>query len=155
MDRRRFIIRISILFLISLALVSCGRTKDIRITSYSLASVSPRGFKAVDAVLALGIDNPAMAFTISELEGMVKNNGEPAATFTAEPVTINRKSSDTYEVPCHAALDSGITLADAIKLISSKDFSPYTVDVSFHVKTRSGISKVMKYNDLKISDIIR
>lgn len=155
MDRRHHIIRISVLLLISLALVSCGRTKDIRITSYSLVSVSPRGFRAVDAVLALGIDNPAMAFTISDLEGTVKNDGEPAATFTAEPVSITRKSSEIYEVPCHAALDSGITLADAIKLVSSKDFSPYTVDVSFQVKTKSGISKVMKYNDLKISDLIR
>ena len=61
---------------------SLRKVKDIKVTSCGLESYSMQGLRSLSAVLALGIDNPAMSFTVTSLDGVIKYNGEDFATYT-------------------------------------------------------------------------
>ena len=53
-----------------------SKVKDIKVTSCGLESYSLKGLRSIDAVLAVGIDNPTFAFKVMDVSGTVKYNGE-------------------------------------------------------------------------------
>ena len=73
--------RLLVLAVTLLAAASCARFQDIKVNSCSLGSVSLRGFTAADAVLDMEIDNPTMAFTISDIDGAVIHAQADTAIF--------------------------------------------------------------------------
>ena len=52
-----------------LALTSCNKYKDIKVTSSKVESFKLDGMRAADLVIALGVDNPAGKVEILELNG--------------------------------------------------------------------------------------
>ena len=67
------------------ALPGCGslaKVKEIKVTSCGVESYSMKGLRSLDAVLAIGIDNPAMEFTVNELDGILKYHGEDSSRLT-------------------------------------------------------------------------
>ena len=75
-------VSLSVLFFGSCSGIS--KIKDIKVTSCGVESYSLKGLRSIDAVLAIGIDNPAMAFTVTDLSGILKYNGEDVAFYTAD-----------------------------------------------------------------------
>jgi len=132
----------------------CSKVKDIKVTSCSLESFSPRGLRSVDAVLAIGIDNPSVAFRITSLEGVVKYNGEDFATYTADTVSVDRKSSKVYDVPCSAVLSESVTLMKALSIISNGDLEGFTTDVKAKVKLKGGAGTTLNYKDIDLNEVV-
>lgn len=154
MTEMRRLLTILALSIALFASAGCSGVNDIKVTSCSIASVSPKGLKSLSALLMLGIENPIMAFTVSDLEGVINNNGREFATFEAGKLPVARKSSKVYPLTCSGSISKGVGLMDLIKLAGSKDFSGMTIDMKVKVKLKCGIGKTLRFKDLKVTDLM-
>lgn len=150
---KRLLTLLSIVTLM-MSLTSCAGVKDIKLTSFAVKSVSLSGLKSVNGVLALGIENPIMGFTISDLKGVVNRKGEEFATFSAGKLPVSRKSSKVYPLSCSGSIAKNVGLLDLMKLAGSKDFSDLTVDISVKIKLRCGIGKTLRFKEMKVSELM-
>lgn len=133
--------------------VGCGKVEDIKVTSFSLKSITPTSLRSVRTKIALEIDNPVMQFTLSDINGILYHNGEEFAYFTAEPLVIARKK-DTYtlngEIKFAGSIFSGVMTA-VLGNLKAKDF---TVDIYAKAKSKLGFHKALKYEGLKLDELI-
>lgn len=141
--------------LMALSFSSCSKIKDIKVTSVAIESFSPRGLRSVDAVLAVGIDNPAMAFTITRLEGVVKYNGEDFAVYSADTLAVGKKCVKVYDVPCSASLSESVSLLDLASFAKKRDLEGFTTDVVATVKLKSGAGTTLRFKDLDLNKMTR
>ena len=145
---------LAIVFLL-VAAVACGRFEDIRINSCKLDSASPRGLTAVDAVLDVEIDNPATSFTVSDIQGVVLRNGIDSLIFiTGGPVDVQRRSVQSYKVPCTATLGRNVGLFELLNVVNSKDYEGYTLEVEMEVSLKNGIKRTVKLDPFQLADLL-
>ena len=133
---------------------SCARYKDISVTSCEVVSLSPNGLRAVDAVLSVGVHNPTVAFTLSDIAGTVREGENVIATFEGGPVSVERKSDQEYDLPCTLTLDESLSLFQVLSIIKKRDFSAFTVDVSGWVTLKNGLRKKLEFNDVPVSSLL-
>ena len=137
-----------------LTAAGCSSDKGFKLTSCSVASVTPSGLKALKAVLKVGIVNPMSNLTISRIDGVINNNGSPLATFNPGKIKVAKRSNKVYPLTCNGAIAPDVGLMDLLKLAASQDFSAMTVDLAVKVKFFLGISKTFKFNDIKVTDLM-
>lgn len=133
---------------------ACAKVKDISVNSCEVKNISPRGLRAVDIVLAVGVHNPMMEFTISDIQGQLRNGENTVATFTGGPVTVHKKCDEVYELPCDVAMGDKLSLFDMLSIVRTKDFSSMEVDVTALVRLKNGVSKTLKFNDLSLEELM-
>lgn len=140
-----------------LVAASCGvsKVKDIKLTSVDFKYITPTSSRSLDAVLLLGIDNPAPAMTVSGLEGLLRYGERDIATVTAGEVVLEKKSSQVYEVPCSAALVDGVSLLSLLPLFSASAADALKADVRLHVTLRNGPGTDLVFKDMKILNFTR
>ena len=151
--------RIFLLFAVvsALGLTGCrgvDKIKDIKVTSWSLKSVAPAGLRGVDAELEVGIENPAMQFTLEDIEGILYYKGEGLAGYTADPVTVRRRSTEVYPVSCSVRLSDGASLFSLLGLVRNFDPADLTTDVHANVRLKSGISKSLDFKNIPIKEFV-
>jgi len=132
----------------------CSTDKGFKVTSCSVASVTPNGLKALKAVLKVGITNNLPNLTISKIDGVINNNGLPLATFNTGKIKVAKHSDKVYPLTCSGSIADGVGLMDLLKLATSQDFSGMTVDLAVKVKFFLGISKTFRFNDIKVTDLL-
>lgn len=147
----RFVVIVAMVFMAS----ACGNIRNIRVTSCNIASISPNGLRSVDARLRVGVHNPAMTFTVSDVLGFIHDRDGVIANFTGGPVTVLRKTDAVYELPCSLTLDGKISLFEVLSVVKTMDLSAYFVDVTANVTTAGGITKVYRYKDIPLGDLVR
>lgn len=130
-----------------------SKVKDIRVTSCGVESYSLKGLRSIDAVLAIGIDNPAMAFTVTDLNGILKLNGEDVAFYSADTVRVDKKSSKVYDVPCRATLSESVSLMQALQIARKGSLEGLTTDIEAKVKLKNGSGKTLKFKDLDLKEM--
>lgn len=149
------IIRAFLFVALLFTLASCvQKFEQIRITSCKILSFSPKGFHNAEAVVALGIDNPATSFTVSNFEMIIKSGGTTIGVLKADSVAVGKASSKEYTVPCTATLES-LSLSEILDLAGNADFSVFTADISANVRTGKGAGRNIEFKDIKISDLFR
>ncbi len=150
------------IFGIFVALLACAvlsgcsglsKVKDIKVTSCGLESYSLKGLRSVDAVLAVGIDNPTFAFKVMDVSGTVKYNGEDFATYTADTVSVEKKCSKVYDLPCSATLSDGVSLKQLMQIAKKGDLEGFTTDVTATVKLKSGAGKTFKFKNIDLNKL--
>ena len=150
------------IFGIFVALLACAvlsgcsglsKVKDIKVTSCGLASYSLKGLRSVDAVLAVGIDNPTFAFKVMDVSGTVKYNGEDFATYTADTVSVEKKCSKVYDLPCSATLSDGVSLKQLMQIAKKGNLEGFTTDVTATVKLKSGAGKTFKFKNIDLNEL--
>lgn len=137
-----------------MSMTSCAGVKDIQVTSCVVKSVSLSGLKSVNGVLALGINNPIMGFTISDLNGVINKDGEEFATFSAGKLPVTRKSNKVYPLSCSGSIAKGVGLLELMRIAGTKDFSDMTIDMSVKIKLKCGLGKTLHFKDLKVTDLM-
>ena len=149
--------KIFVLGLLVLTAASCGvsRVKDIKITSVDFKYVTPTSSRSLDAVLLIGIDNPAPAINISALEGTVKYGEKEIANVVSEGIVLEQKSEQVYELPCSATLVDGVSLLSLIPIFASPQPDALKADVRLHVALKSGPGTDLVFNDLNILNFTR
>lgn len=84
-------------------LAGCGisRIGQIEVTSVGIKYVVPTSTKSVDTKLRLGIYNPSVNFTVSDVEGTVKYHGEDFGYLTAGRIDVERtaRKCTTFPAP--------------------------------------------------------
>ena len=131
----------------------CGvrKIKDISVTSAGVKYIVPTSSRSMDAVLLLGLDNPSITFTVSDVEGAIRYYDRVLATFTAGELPVQGKSVQVYELPCTATLDDGVSLLDLLVIASKKSLDGMTADVRLHAKLRNGMGTTLNFNDIDLS----
>ena len=148
------LVRLATVLLAVVLFAACGKVKDISVTSCDVKSISPNGLRAVDMVLGVGVNDPAMDFTVSDIEGELRNGESTVATFTGGPVEVHKKSDEIYDLPCAVKMGDNLSLFDMLSIVRTKDFSNMKIDVTAQVRLKNGISKTLKYNDLSVQELM-
>lgn len=156
MKRIVHIAKIFVLGLLALTAASCGvsKVKDIKITSVDFKYITPTSARSLDAVLLLGINNPAPAINISGLEGVVSYGDRQIVNVVSDGIVLQKKSEQVYEVPCKASLVDGVSLLSLIPVFSGSP-DALKADVRLHVALKNGPGTDLVFNDLKILNFTR
>lgn len=156
MKRIVHIAKIFVLGLLALTATSCGvsKVKDIKITSVDFKYITPTSSRSLDAVLLLGIDNPAPAINVSSLEGTVSYGGREIAIVTAEGIELQKKSNQVYELPCSASLVDGVSLLSLLPIFAGSA-EGLTANVKLHAAIKNGPGTDLVFNDLNILNFTR
>ena len=155
---KRTISGIFVALLVSAVLSGCSglsKVKDIKVTSCGLESYSLKGLRSIDAVLAVGIDNPALAFNVTDVSGIVKYNGEDFATYTADTISVDKKCSRVYDLPCTATLNDGISLMKLMQIVRKGNLEGFTTDVTATVKLKSGAGTTLRFKDIDLNEMTK
>lgn len=129
-----------------------SKVKDIKVTSVGVESYSLKGLRSLDAVLALGIDNPTFAFTVTDLSGILKYNGEDFAFYSADTINVDKKSVKVYDLPCTATLSEGVGLMQVAQMARKGSLEGFTTDIEAKVKLK-GASKTLRFKDLDLQKL--
>ena len=134
---------------------SCGvsKIKDIKLVQAGVKYIIPTSLRTFDAVLELGVDNPAMTFNVSGIDGIIRVDEVPFATFTAGEMRVEGKQIIRYELPCSIALEPGISLLDVLKLSTRRSLDGIKADVNLNVASKNGTLKApLSYKSLDLAE---
>lgn len=154
---KNILIGFFVAFVASAVLSGCSglsKIKDIKVTSCGLESYTLKGLRSVDAVLAVGIDNPTFAFTVMDVSGTVKYNGEDFATYTADTISVEKKCSKVYDLPCTATLSDGVSLMKMMQIVKKGNLEGFTTDVTATVKLKSGAGTTLRFKDIDLNKMV-
>lgn len=133
---------------------SCGvsRIRDISLSSFGIKYIVPTSARSMEGVLLLEIDNPALSFTASDIEGLVRLEEKALLHFTAGPLPLEGKTVQVYELPCTVTLDEGASLLELVRIASRRSLEGLEADVNVHVATKNGTLKApISFKDIDLS----
>ncbi len=133
---------------------SCGvsKIKDIALTSVGLQYIVPTSFRSMDAKLLLGIDNPAMGFTVTEVNGTLRYKDKPIANFVTGSLELQGKTEQVYEFPCTITLAEGASMLDVLLIASQRSLKNLKADVNVQaaLKKNGVIRAPFTFKDLDL-----
>ncbi|MGM9741723.1 MAG: LEA type 2 family protein [Candidatus Cryptobacteroides sp.] len=135
----------------------CGKMNEIRPTSFKLTEITPRGLRGIKAGALIGVYNPSSTFTLTDISGSIYYKGTRYADFTADPVTVKKKSSGEYDVRVEARLADGVSLLEALSIANNYrkiDKSQVKFDVDARVKAK-GMKKKIQLRQVALDRIYR
>lgn len=145
----------TILLACSLILTGCSKSfKDIKVTSFNVLSITPRGLTELIATVEVGVDNPILAFTVKDIHGGIRMDGNPCIEITSDYVMIDGSCEKTYTIPVRAKLSEEFNPFQLLTMLQNRDLSRFTVDVNAKVLLRSGIGKTFELKDIPMDKLI-
>ena len=144
----------TLLCAVVLCLSGCGDVRDIAVTSVDIESIAPNGLRGVNVGLAVGIDNPAFQVELSEIEGSLKLSGKVLGRMAMAPFVLHARSAETYHLKASLNIEQGVSLAELLALTDAETLNKCMVDVSARATLKGGVSKVLKFNDIPLTDLL-
>ena len=120
------------------------KIKDIQVKSVGVKYITPTSQRSAEGVLLLEIDNPAMGFTLSDVDGTIKLQNREMGTFTAGELPLQARSIQVYELPCTATLSESVSLLEVLTLISRRSLEGFTADIRLHAKLHRQVRRIRK-----------
>lgn len=154
----RILRNVLVALLAAALLQGCGLKKkfsEIKLTSFELASFKPSGLKAFDALVDVGISNPAPSFDIKHLNAVVRKDTSAILHLSAENVSVDGKGEKVYRVPVRGYLDPQYTLMDLAFLASHFNPEGYMVDITARAELGADIGKDLEYKDVPLGKFLR
>lgn len=142
------------LAVIIVCLSGCGKVQDITVTSVEVENIAMQGFRGAQIALAVGVDNPAMQVTLSEIEATLKHSGKILGKVFVDPFTLHGKSAEIYHLKADVKLDTGVTLLDLMALLQEKDLKSYLIDVHVKATLKSGLSSPLNFKDIPLEELM-
>ena len=142
------------LALFALLIGSCVNVQEIKVTSCSVKSITPSGLRSIQGLLALGIDDPASGFMVSDIRGIVKYKDNVIGSYTGGPVEVDGHSSKVYDLPCTATLAKDFSLMELFTLLANKNLEGYTTNISAKVRLKGGIGKTLEFKDVPLNKLL-
>ena len=143
----------ALLLAVLVAVSGCdvAKIKDLNVTSVGVKYLVPTSSRSMDAVLLLGLDNPSIAFTVTDVSGVVKHYDRELVRFTAGELPVQARSAQVYELPCTAVLSDKVSLLDLLAIAARRSMEGMTVDVKLRVSLKGGKGTVLTFNGLDLS----
>lgn len=146
--------KIVVLLLLAVLSSSCGKIKEIHLTSWSVESYTPVGFRGLDLVLKLGVDNPALQFTVYDVEAEIFRHGNSLGTFvTTEPVLVKARTVEEYRLKGQARLSDGVSVFSLLALARNFNMAEYSISYSASVKIRGGGHVTLSKKDIPMTEL--
>ena len=135
-------------------LAGCQKIKDIRITSAKVTSLSVKGLKGADVSLAVGVFNPSVQISVSEIDGEVKHSGKVLGRVAVAPIVLKPKSQEKYNIEATVRIAEGATLRDLMMFADVRKLGECTVDVSVLAKIKGGGKRRLAVNDIPLKELL-
>ena len=139
---------VSMLVCISAVATGCASYKDIRITSYNIESIFPKGLRTVQATFKVGLDNPAPEVTISDVRGVLYRQDKELGELTTSPFTIQGRTSSQVSLTGVLSLSPSVTFQEIMAIAMTFRPEEYYIDVSMKVKVKGAPAKKLKIRRL-------
>lgn len=152
MKRKNILLYIALTFMLLLS--GCNRLKDVRLLSYSVASITPNGLRGANAELTLSVENPGSQFTVYDVDGVLYYKGQEFVKYTAEPITIKARTTQLYPLFVNARLGSNFNLVQLFYLMSDYDINDFSTDINGVVKTKVGFKKKVNMKGLPVKNLM-
>ena len=147
-----------VILLAAMALLCCscgGKFKDIQVTSCEVKSLTPTGFSKMEAVIELGINNPAPEIHLSDVQGIAKFEGDPCVTLTTPDIVIEGKTEKVYTVTLTGRIDRSFDLLKVVAALRDPNaLDAVTLDVETRAALSSGVGKNIVKKDIPVKDLI-
>ena len=150
-------LKILVLMLLA-ALMTTGcvsKYKKIKISSFELESVVPTSMRSCNAVVVVGIDNPAPSFQIKEIEATLKRDGSVFGTVNGETVSVDAKCNRQYRIPLQAQLAEGVGIMQLYSAYRSFRPEDFTIDLHARAVLAGDIGKTIEYTDVPLTKFIK
>jgi hypothetical protein len=128
-----------------------AKIKDLSVTTVGVKYIVPTSTRSMDAVLLLGLDNPSISFTVTDVKGVVKYYDREMIHFTAGELPVQARSVQIYELPCTAVLADKVSLLDLLALAAKRSLDGLTVDVKLRASLKGGKGTVLTFNGIDLS----
>jgi hypothetical protein len=145
---------LALLSAVVLCLTGCGDIRDIEVTSVQVESIAPNGLRGVHVGLAVGVDNPAFQVKLSQIEGSLKLSGKVLGRMAMDPFVLHARSAEIYHLKTSVNIEKGVTLTELLALTDQETLNKCMVDVSVRATLKGGVSKVLKFNDIPLTDLL-
>lgn len=96
-----------------------------------------------------------MAFTVQNVEGTIKIDGNPCIVLTSDQLLVDGNTEKAYLVPVKGRLSNDFNPWQLLDLLNEKDFSKLTVDATAKVALRSGIGKNIVVKDMPLDKLLK
>ena len=151
------LVRISLLLLLAaFVLTGCvSKYKKIKVSSFELESVVPSSMRSANVVVAVGINNPAPAFQVRDIEATVKQNGNVMGLVTGEPVSVDGKCERVYRIPLQVQLAEGVGLMQLLATYKSFNPEEFTIDLHARANVAGKIGKDIDYKDVPLTKFMK
>ncbi len=144
---------VSVLTFLLMSLSGCGRYEQIRVVSGKVESLNINGFKTVDIVLSLRVDNPAGKVVLQDVHGSLKHFGKVLGRVTLTPLALHARTVADYRVEACVTLESGIGIRDIMGLMDVRKLQECAFDLSVTGKA-SGVKIKKEYKDIPLKKLL-
>lgn len=152
--RRKLCIRVLVaLVLAVVSLAGCGKYEDVKITSGKIVKISMNGFRTVDILVNLGVDNPAGKIEVKSAEGTLKHFGKVLGKVTTAPVVVMPRTSGSYDVMLKAELAQGLGFQDIMLFSNVERLNECMLDLEITGKV-GGVAMKKKYKDIPLKKLL-
>ncbi len=139
-----------------LILAGCGNVKDIRPTSFHVESVAPKGLYAAEIDFKLGIHNPSLQVTLSDIFAEVTVYGKVIGNVSVAPFVMEAKSDKIYDMKALVALNKGSSILNLIPLLKDPEALKNSfVNVRVKASLKGGLSKELKWDGLPVEKLMK
>ena len=145
---------LALLWAFVMCLAGCGDVRDIKVTSVEIENISLNGFRGANVDLAVGVDNPAFRVELSEIEGSLKLSGKVLGRMAMDPFVLHARSTEIYHLKAAVSIEQGVTLRELVSLTDMETLNSCTVDVSVRATLKNGVSKVLRFNDIPMTQLL-
>ena len=145
---------LALLWAFVMCLAGCGDVRDIKVTSVEIENISLNGFRGANVDLAVGVDNPAFRVELSEIEGSLKLSGKVLGRMAMDPFVLHARSTEIYHLKTAVSIEQGVTLRELVSLTDMETLNSCTVDVSVRATLKNGVSKVLRFNDIPMTQLL-
>ena len=133
-------------------LSGCGKIQDIRPTSFELESISPKGLSAAEMNFRIGIHNPVMQISLSE----VVVSGKVIGNVSVSPFILEAKSDKEYDMKALLALSKGSSILNLIPLLKDPEAQKSAVmNVRFKAALKGGLAKELKWEGIPVEKLMK
>lgn len=143
--------------LLLLVLAGCAPKgiRDIAVTSARVVSIVPDGLTSASAELEVGVHNPSVSVTLSDLTGLAKFKGEPLLDLSADPVVIAARTDSLYRLPVRCRLSGGMSLLRLLRTLEGPlNADDLTLSVRGRAALRGGIGKDIELEDIPLGALL-
>lgn len=157
MKNNSFISLILTILSMVVCLSGCGGIKkleDMKVTSANVRTIIPDGLRGVTLELAVGVDNPGVQVSLSEISCSIKHSGKVLGNVAVDPFTIHAKTEEIYELKAGVSLSGNTSLFDLGKLMNKETLEEIMIDFSTVVKLKSGASRKLDYKDIPLKKLL-
>jgi hypothetical protein len=142
----------AVLFVLS----GCGKLQDIRPTSFELSSISPKGLSAAEMDFRIGIHNPVMQISLSDIFAEVVVSGKVIGNVSVSPFVLEAKSDKEYDMKALFALSKGTSILNLIPLLKDPQAHKDAVmNVRFKAALKGGLAKELRWDGIPLEKLMK